>query len=820
MRIFIFICTFSIFQICLFAQSYQFLGEYTGNGTPLYLDGRDEISSNTLQQIENAFPEGLPVPTYNPQYITAGYDSNLELTENADVWVTFVAEGAGYRNVLGFYTYDVSTPLTSTPTPEDITIIFPNCSGLNSGGSLVSGDKVKIGRFKAGTGIGWVLLANAWNGQEVTSGFWQVFSDHQFNPESDEDKQHHTVMIHDPDNELIILGIEDIRRDYQGCDNDFNDALFYITANPYEAMKVTNIKKIEVSARVSSSNDGGLESNGDLAKLIAKRNFGRVKNHNFHNTKKLQTSFKRQTGFGEVHPLSHYLPDTGVLGIETASLASPNDLINITNATNIFSLDYYEGSNRVASSLITTTKDNVYNHSKNTCDRLNNAQLIDARVIKVDGYEMVYTELEHYDKSSEFSVSFSVRDNGNSQSLYSLWNIEDYPKGNYRNFQIWGNTTAQVGHIIHTILQNLKNEKELIDNNDVPIGLPDVFIKKGKYSNGILSLDIINRKKATNLYLEGSYKTTEIGAYEPLIEYIALDGAWEQRLDITLDPIFDMGFSISPPDSGTHDSMYVADGPWGIDYNNNVDQVTDFTINAQNQASSYEGHAIERNITAKGSVKETVNIFRNILAGNLSLDIKNYQYLQLDVNTNLPIEVSLLTDTTTSWEDRLSFDLNAETETKHHTLALSEFKNTNGEHKPFSALQSIVFSVQGDYNQYTNFDLSTKDLVLTTSPKLVQNKESIITKVFTPSTDTDNHIKCLPNPASNKTKIILPKISKNVSWYLYDQKGNLSLYEEDLKINGQKFTIELSTLDVGLYFLTIIDKSNETSYACKVLKQL
>jgi len=819
MKIFIFSCTFSIFQICLFAQqSYQFLGEYTNDGTPLYFDGRDEVSSATLDRIENAFPEGLPVPIYNPHYITAGYDSNLELTENADVWVTFVAEGAGYRNVLGFYTYDVNNPLTKAPSSRDITIIFPNCSALNSGGSLVSGDKVKIGRFKAGTGIGWVLLANGWNGKEVTSGFWKVFSDHQFNPEYNQDEQHHTVMIHDPDNELIILGIEDVRRDYQGCDHDFNDALFYITANPYEAMKVNNIKEIEVSKRVSSSNDGGLESNGDLAKLIAKRNFKRIKNHNFHNTKNLQTSFKRKTGFGEVHPLSHYLPDTGVLGTETASLASPNDLINITNATNVFSLDYYENSNRVASTLITTTENNVYNHSKNTCDRLNNAQLIDARLLKIDDYEMVYTELEHYDKTTEFSIGFSVKDNGDTQTLYSLWNIEDYPKGDYKNFQIWGNTTAQVGHIVHTILQKLKSEKELIDNNDMPIGLPEVFIKKGKYSNGTLSLDIINKKKATNVYLEGSYKTTETDTYKSFLEYIALDGEWEQSLDVAIDPIFDMGFSISPSGSGTHDSMYIADGPWGIDYNQTIDQVADFVINAQDEASDYKGYAIERDIAAKGSVKQTVNIFRNILAGNLSLDIGSYQYLHLDMNTNIPIEVSLLTDTTTSWEDRLSFDLTAQTGTKHHILALSEFKNTDGVHKPFTALQSIVFSVQGDYNKYTDFDVTAKDLVLTETAKLAQGKKTIIAKVF--DNETGDHIQCLPNPAVNKTKVTLPKTCKNVDWYLYDQKGNLSLQVENLEVNGQKFTIELNTLDVGLYFLTVIDKSNKISYVCKVLKQL
>ena len=61
---------------------------------------------------------------------------DIVLKDNADVWVTFVGEGAGYKNVLGFYTYDAENPSDETPKPEDITIVFPNVSAKYSGGSL------------------------------------------------------------------------------------------------------------------------------------------------------------------------------------------------------------------------------------------------------------------------------------------------------------------------------------------------------------------------------------------------------------------------------------------------------------------------------------------------------------------------------------------------------------------------------------------------------------------------------------------------------------------------------------------------------------
>ena len=228
------------------AQDYKFLGEYTSNGTPLYLEEvRDDVSVETQEMISEALPESFPVPDYNPHYISSGYDTDINLNATADIFVTFVAEGAGYRNVLGFYTYPVGNPPAVRPAKEDITIIFPNVSALGSGGGLIMGDKVNIGTFEEGTAIGWVLLANAWRNGAVGNAYWDVFSNPIYNPEPEEALQHHNVLLEDPENERIILGFEDIRRDYRSCDNDFNDALFYVTASPYSAIVTTNFVDVD-----------------------------------------------------------------------------------------------------------------------------------------------------------------------------------------------------------------------------------------------------------------------------------------------------------------------------------------------------------------------------------------------------------------------------------------------------------------------------------------------------------------------------------------------------------------------------------------------
>jgi hypothetical protein len=44
-----------------------------------------------------------------------------------------------------------------------------------------------------------------------------------------------------------------------------------------------------------------------------------------------------------------------MLGNETTFVSSPTDLIGITNAQQVYSVDYYQGDNRVAAVLATAT---------------------------------------------------------------------------------------------------------------------------------------------------------------------------------------------------------------------------------------------------------------------------------------------------------------------------------------------------------------------------------------------------------------------------------------------------------------------------------
>jgi len=225
---------------------YTYMGKFTTSGVPSYLETvGDKITQGLLDSINASLPEYKHLPVSHPQYLRAGNEANLVLTELADVWVTFVSEGAAYTNAIGYYTYNSATPPKTLADITKYTIIFPNASLSGSGGAMTSGMKVKLGRFAAGTAIGWFLAANGWNGTTDYNPP-SYFSDPELNPETDPTKRQHTVLLYDNLRSLLLVGFEDlIRNTATSSDEDFNDVLFYVTANPIKAVDVSSVPSID-----------------------------------------------------------------------------------------------------------------------------------------------------------------------------------------------------------------------------------------------------------------------------------------------------------------------------------------------------------------------------------------------------------------------------------------------------------------------------------------------------------------------------------------------------------------------------------------------
>jgi LruC domain-containing protein len=221
---------------------YYPMGTYNSLGVPNYLTPtNDVVNAAMLNDINSTLPEYFSAPVNRPDYFISTNQRNVTLTQACNVWVTFVHEGAGYKNVLGYYKYNANNPPANINAVDTVRIIFPNVSFTNSGGGLNSGNRVYLGQFAPGTTLAWMLIADGYRNGVVTNGNWRFFSDNQLNPEANTSVRQHAIFCNDIGRGKFLLGFEDIKREGSGCDNDFNDAIFYVSADPIQSVNTSNI---------------------------------------------------------------------------------------------------------------------------------------------------------------------------------------------------------------------------------------------------------------------------------------------------------------------------------------------------------------------------------------------------------------------------------------------------------------------------------------------------------------------------------------------------------------------------------------------------
>jgi len=232
-------------------------------------------------------------------YVAAG--------KEVEVWATFLDEGAGYENSVGFFTWP-GTPNATAPNNKPVLV---NVGGTQmprlADGSLLNteriflprtsttfpipratttGTTVYLGTFNGGAhglGIGFMLAANAWSGTERGTSpnrggvqvnrekDWIFYSVKGMNPEcvgqtSACNLDQHTILLNDKEvtgpvsgkkYRRFVLGMEDIKR--SGGDHDFNDVLFAIHVHEKQEgafENLNNIPKLTGASTTDSDNDG------------------------------------------------------------------------------------------------------------------------------------------------------------------------------------------------------------------------------------------------------------------------------------------------------------------------------------------------------------------------------------------------------------------------------------------------------------------------------------------------------------------------------------------------------------------------------------
>lgn len=785
------------------AQNFNYLGIFNSVGTPGYLTNpSDVISDNFKKRMQRSLPEYYSVPQYNPQYLNNNLTLDLQLKDATDVWLTFVDEGAGYKNVIGFYTYSLSSPPTKAPKDKDITIIFPNVSYEDN--ALKSGNKVRLGHFAKNTGIGFVLLADGFKNGAVTWGNNVFYSNPKFNPEKNANQKQHSVLLRDSSG-FLVIGFEDLRRDQQ-TDNDFNDAVFYLTTQtPNATIGTMPVTAGTGSSNVSTGNNGGLESDGCLAGAIASRNFERVKTPSvsYDNPENLQLynePKKGRLGTRGDTELEQFIPQKPLYEPVTAFISSPKDLVGITNAQKVLSVDYFDDASqeRVAVVLTSKTQNKVYEHTKVVCDRLIGSTLLYTESIMIDEKPFIRSVLQREDGTLEYNISFALaKTNTTDAMLISRWSVDDYPsKPEFWNFQVWAEAPHLSQKVVEEIIVKIKEQFPNVTSDVAPI-VPQLFVKKGSYDNGVLTLTIENPLAATLLTLNGNQTSSETNKRENFTKTVILKGDAVETVEIFVGTIFDMGFIVKNNKSTDYDALYFADGAWGLEYDKNVSKINNFDIN--NSIPSIENgiFTVERDPILRGQVKDYVSLFRTLRPASAAADMSHFKNISFSAKGSGVVEVMLVKKSVTDWNKQYRAEIRLYDEKQQYHLSYKDFTNGSNEALKANDLVNVVFTIKGDGKTMKPFDIALSNVVFDNKTIKTIGESGVLT--------------AFPNPASESTELAfeLPERGIAVVRLINAQGESVIEYTEEFAKGRNRLALGLNGIPSGIYIASVVTTSGK-----------
>ncbi|GAA3629449.1 DUF6923 family protein [Flavivirga jejuensis] len=557
-----------------------------------------------------------------------------------------------------------------------------------------------------------------------------------------------------------------------------------------------------IVAPISSGNEGGLESNNRLSELINKRNFNRAKNNykfDKASAKRLVKSAKYGKKAGKTGlQLSDFVP------IETISEdyiieSSPTDLLNITNATDIYSVDYMKEDKAIATILVLKTDSGVYEHTKYICDRLLGAELLSVSTIEIRDHSFIKALIRNVDGSLEFVLSLSAKpSNGdNNFEVESHWNLDKYESNvPFYNFQIWSNSLDDLLHLSEEVVRLLDIQKPVTSyNSSAP---PTVFVKKGKYHHGKLELQIVNSNKSESINFNAGLRATETNVLENITSTLNLDGNYITNIEVDTGSLFDIGFRIGDGIQ-TPDDLFMSDGPWGYDDASSGTELITYDIVPNKEAFDAADFPIERNIELIANTNDYIAAYRALTPKYNPVDVSNYNSLQFKAKGTGTMTVRLIKESISNWDAQYKTDVVLTDKLQDYSMPFSEFTSTNGNNFTTHDITSMIFTMTSETGEEETKEMTLEQLRFSTSKAVLV--ESLNDKIV-----------ISPNPMiSNATLHFTSEDSESVELLVYNQLGSLVKRTTHETVEG-KNEIKLGRigLNLGMYFCSI--KSNTKTY--------
>lgn len=517
----------------------------------------------------------------------------------------------------------------------------------------------------------------------------------------------------------------------------------------------------------SGASDGGLESNNRLSDVIAKRNYNRVKT-NYSFERDLAELVEKSSNYGHRasannFALQDFIP-LDVIDEDYVVDSTPLDLLDITNATAVYGVDYIKNNIPIASILTLKTENGVYEHTKYICDRLLGAELLSVSTIEINGYHFIKSLIKNIDGTVEFVLSLSAKEiNGDTEfAVESHWNLDQYEaNATFYNFQVWSNSVDDLYQLGLEVLVLLEAQRPVTNyNTSAP---PAVFVRKGSYVNGTLELQIVNTNASDSVVFDAGIRTTETSQIEDMDTTIALSGAYLTDAIIDTGYLFDIGFRIGDG-IAVPDDLFLSDGPWGVDDFQDDTTVQAYEVNVNTNISETEDRLIERNIHLVGTTSSYIGAYRALTPRFQAVDLTNFNTFEVRAKGTGNLEIAFVKESIDVWEDQYKTTIALTDTFKDFIVGLNSFTSPNGSAMVLDDVVTIVFTMISEDGTVQTKEMDLQDIYFGTAGILAVDSFDL-----TNQTAIVNY----PNPFSGSTIIKLVQESVRTKVTVVDMLGRV-----------------------------------------------
>jgi hypothetical protein len=336
---------------------------------------------------------------------------------------------------------------------------------------------------------------------------------------------------------------------------------------------------------------------------------------------------------------------------------------------------------------------------------------------------------------------------------------------------------------------------------------PTVFVRKGKYENGALNLQVINTNATGNVGFDAGFRTTETSDFENSSSSLDLNGNYITNLSVPTGNLFDIGFRIGDG-IATPDDLFMSDGPWGIDDSEASTTVNSYTVSPNAYNFDSEAFPIERNVTINANTNTYVAAYRALTPRFKAVDVSGYDNFNLTASGTGNLEITFVKASISDWAEQYKTTISLTETEQEFNIPLANFVSTTGSDIELNDVVTIVFTMVSENGQMVTKVMNLQQVYFSNESTL---------SVVAIENETKN-IAAIPNPMTTQTNIhFTANQSENVQFVMYDQVGKIVFKAQITTEHGQnKIPLNRQNLRSGLYFCKIIG-SKQTYKTIKLI---